>query len=162
MNGVLWTTTAGAIDFAALCIVAAIAVAFGSRRAKGFAASMVAVYLCDRGLLMNFDLPAMMALGGIVDFIAAIAVIVMFPSFWGRSMAALYSLKIAAYFAVVWGTLDFAQMAAFVASLTYFQLMLILAAVPHDGYWSRIRRNNPAGPVYRSGARSVAQRVSSR
>jgi hypothetical protein len=154
-----FTTPAGAVDLVALLLVSAVAACAASRRGVVFAGAMCAVFLAHRALLQIGDLYGMMTAGGVADFLAILAVLALVPGRWGRSMAALFALKITAYAAVVISILSFDAMASAVTVLVYFQLLLILAAVSHDGFGKRLGRRGPAGPAYSHSPDIVAQRV---
>jgi hypothetical protein len=154
-----YTSMAGAVDALALAFVAGLALVFGRARGRIFAAAMLGVFMVHRALLTTDSIPIMMAIGGLADFAAMLVVLLLVPNVWGRVMAFLFALKIAAYVNLMAGHVSFDAMATISTVLVYFQLLLILAAVPHGGFWRRVRPGSIAGPADYRGRDIVAGRV---
>lgn len=139
MSGFFYTTGAGAADFAALVIVAALGVTFGLRYIKALSLTMCAVFLLERTALHFTSDKLLMLATCAASFSGIVYIGLNYRNRTAISFAVLYALKMAAYTLHLVGALSFGSMTAWATVAVYAQLLLILggAANGSGGWLSR-------------------------
>lgn len=121
-----YTTSAGAVDFAALVFAVAIGLGFGRLHIKLLAIIFSAVFLYDRYTLLALS-EVHLPLAGIAGCLVGIVAII-----WqsrhrtSLAFAALYGFKIQTHVLMIAGLIGFETMAALVTVAVYGQIILLL------------------------------------
>ena len=147
-----FTTAAGAVDAGVLLAVFLLVLRFGRIGAKVIAAILVAVFLADRAFLSTMPFGLQMPFGAGFELLAMAACLALVNDRLGRSVAALFFVKMLAYAACLYQFIDFGGMAAVATIGAYLQMMLLIGlGVPWHGLFKGLRNH---GDI-----RSVATRL---
>lgn len=127
----------GMIYFIILSFVCACTIWRGSMEIRLFSYCILGVFLADRVLLWMFhirkqvvgpltnDEALMIGLGGAVEFIAVLVVILSYQSVMARVIAFWFAFKMAIYISLLAGAIEFQTMAAWTELVGYIQLAII-------------------------------------
>ncbi len=137
----LWTTDAGAIDFAIFCAAVALGALFGSGGVKVLCAVAVAVFLLDRTIMAVFEGATFALVNMAMTFCAVLAILQFNIGKLASGYIGLFAVKLAALTALIAGAISFETMAATATLSVYGQLFLLFGGAadgPHGGRLGRL------------------------
>ena len=137
----LWTTDAGAIDFAIFCAAVALGCIFGNRGVKILCAVAVAVFLLDRTIMAVFEGVTFALINMAMTFCAVIAILQFDIGKLASGYIGFFAVKLAALTALIAGAISFETMAATATLSVYGQICLLFGGAadgPHGGRLGRL------------------------
>jgi hypothetical protein len=120
-----YSTPAGALDFAILCVVVCLGIAFGRKTTKLLAVAAALVFLIDRAAVAAGGklLPVIAILGCVA---ATYTIMRLDRSVMARGFTALYLAKVSLWLVFLLGIISFASLSNWATVIAAFQLLIIL------------------------------------